>query len=121
MWWSYVRRVWEGANFNGWEGLALPSLSPLSSPLSPPLRPPFGCESSSEKIKGGLRTVTQSSAMPAAHPAVYAPSHPIGGGGGFFAHQRRHTRAERRAGVVVQDSRCAADAGQKSTFEFDLR
>jgi len=24
MWWSYVRRVW-GANFNGWEGLALPS------------------------------------------------------------------------------------------------
>ena len=25
MWRSYVRRVWGGANFNGWEGLALPS------------------------------------------------------------------------------------------------
>ena len=32
MWRSYVRRVWGGANFNGWEGLALPSplvLAPL--------------------------------------------------------------------------------------------
>jgi len=34
MWRSYARRVWgEGANFNGWEGLALPSPPVLAAEL----------------------------------------------------------------------------------------